>query len=176
MKKMIFSYLALSILSISYSLAQDSSSTKRATFSMYCYWTGEATLGSLPGVKKTKIGHLSGSEIVEVLYDPQKTDIAKMSKALKKQNSFYSVLYRTDEEKKYAQSALPKAQIKKSKEQEVDYIAAKHSLQVVRPDIYALDLSEEQAIKLNTWAHFHQSKPMPDILTSQQKKKLLIKK
>src|SRR6476660_6561875 len=65
--------------------------TKTALFNMYCYWTGEATLGRVPGVVRSRIGELSG-EVVEVEYDPAKTDVGKMAAALKRQGGFYAVV------------------------------------------------------------------------------------
>src|SRR4029078_5072652 len=65
--------------------------TRTALFNMYCYWTGEATLGRVPGVVKTRIGELSG-EVVEVEYDPARTDVGKMASALKRQGGFYAVV------------------------------------------------------------------------------------
>ncbi len=43
---------------------------KTATFSMYCFWEGEAFLGNLNGVISTKPGYINGQESVEVRYDP----------------------------------------------------------------------------------------------------------
>ena len=50
------------------------------------------------------------------------------------------------------------------------FIAPKHSLRTVHPRIAALDLSEEQAIALNSWSYF--GGPMPDVLTEEQKRQL----
>lgn len=128
--------------------------TKTATFSMYCYWTGEATLGKDPGVIESKIGHLGGSEIVQVKYNSSKTSEAELVRRLKRQNSFYA--------------------IKRSKKQP-RFIASKHSLRTQYKAIYYLDLNEKQAIKLNSWAYF--GGPMPQVLTPEQRKLLpLIKK
>lgn len=149
----------------------ESAELSRATFSMYCYWTGEATLGQLKGVKKTKIGSLDHNEVVEVFYDPKETNLLEMSQALKAHKSFYSLIYRNEQEKKQALQTLPKGQTKKGSSR-VRYIADKHSLKVRRPDLYALNLTDEQAIKLNTWAHYNYHTPMPDILTTNQKKAL----
>jgi hypothetical protein len=41
-----------------------------AIFGMYCYWSGEACLGGVPGVLETRTGALDGSEVVEVRFDP----------------------------------------------------------------------------------------------------------
>ncbi len=150
--------------------AEDSQGLERATFSMYCYWTGEAALGALNGVKRSNIGSLDGKEVVEVFYDPKETNIKEMVQALKKRKSFYSLLYRTPHEKRIALASLPNREVIAGS-QKVNYIEAKHSLKVRFPDIYDLDLSEEQALRLNSWAHFSRG-PMPQILTFEQFRQL----
>ena len=44
-----------------------------ATFSMPCFWAGEAHFGSLDGVYRTTPGYLNGKEVVRVEYDPAVT-------------------------------------------------------------------------------------------------------
>lgn len=44
--------------------------TRKATFSMYCFWTGERTYGQLDGVVSTRPGFMDGREVVEVEYNP----------------------------------------------------------------------------------------------------------
>lgn len=46
------------------------SGTEKVTPSMYCFWTGEKTYGSLTGVIGTTAGFVDGREVVEVEYDP----------------------------------------------------------------------------------------------------------
>lgn len=46
--------------------------TKRAVFAMYCFWSGEATFGKIPGVISTKAGFMEGKEVVDVEFDAQK--------------------------------------------------------------------------------------------------------
>lgn len=41
-----------------------------ATFSMYCFWTGEGTFGDIPGVVETQPGFQDGKEVVKVVFDP----------------------------------------------------------------------------------------------------------
>lgn len=41
-----------------------------ATFSMHCFWSGEACLGGAPGVLDTRAAFANGREVVEVKYDP----------------------------------------------------------------------------------------------------------
>ena len=49
-----------------------------ATFSMYCFWSGEATFGNIPGVIETEPGFQDGKEVVKVQFNPsivQKSDL-----------------------------------------------------------------------------------------------------
>lgn len=75
-----------------------------ATFSMYCFWSGEKTFGAIPGVIETAPGFQDGREVVRVVYNP-----AKVSKAeLEKQTQPNGIAacaknegFRTDREPKY---------------------------------------------------------------------------
>lgn len=51
-------------------LAAEQRGTEEATYSMYCFWTGEALFGELNGVVKTTAGFQNGKEVVSVVYDP----------------------------------------------------------------------------------------------------------
>ena len=84
---------------------------RTATFSMYCYWTGEATLGRVEGVLASRIGHWGGSEIVQVDYDPEKTDLAELVEALERQRSLDSVVVTSAAERREAAAALGPAQV-----------------------------------------------------------------
>lgn len=57
---------------------KETSSFDRATFAMHCYWSGEACLGDIPGVLKTRAGWLGGREVVEVDFDAQVLTEAKL--------------------------------------------------------------------------------------------------
>lgn len=46
--------------------------TETATFAMFCFWEGEAKLGSLDGVLSTSAGFLDGRECVTVEFDPER--------------------------------------------------------------------------------------------------------
>lgn len=150
------------------SAAPTSAKTRTALFNMYCYWTGEATLGKVPGVVKTRIGELSG-EVVEVEYDPAQTDVGKMASALKRQGGFYAFLADSPIAKAEAKRYLPDAEIKEI-ERRPRFIESKYNLRTSHPDLAALDLTEQQAIALNSWSYF--GGPMPDVLTAEQKEKL----
>jgi hypothetical protein len=47
-----------------------STQEETAIFSMYCFWSGEAALGKIDGVLRTRTGFLDGREVVEVVFDP----------------------------------------------------------------------------------------------------------
>jgi hypothetical protein len=140
--------------------------TESAVFSMYCYWTGEATIGRVPGVVATRIGHLPGAEIVEVTYDPARTDVGELAAALKANRSFYSLLARSREERERALAHLPGIEVKVESDAP-DFLEPKHSLRTRHPDLYYLDLTEAQAIALNSWSYFGGA--MPDVLTPEQR-------
>lgn len=133
-----------------------------ATFSMYCYWTGEATLGNVDGVMASRIGHWGGQEIVQVDYDPQRTDVTELTAILKRQRSFYSRLVSTQGES----DGEVKVQNGKPR-----FIEPKHSLRTRHPELHALGLTEQQAIALNSWSYF--GGEMPDVLTEEQQQQLL---
>ena len=46
------------------------SGLETATFSMYCFWSGEGTFGSVPGVVETEPGFQDGKEVVRVQFNP----------------------------------------------------------------------------------------------------------
>lgn len=49
-------------------------STQEATFAMGCFWSGEARLGGMDGVVSTRTGFQGGAEVVQVRFDPARTD------------------------------------------------------------------------------------------------------
>ena len=53
--------------------------TSTATYSMYCFWTGEALFGKVNGVVKTSAGFQGGKESVIVEYDPAILPLSKLN-------------------------------------------------------------------------------------------------
>lgn len=135
-----------------------------AIFSMYCYWTGEATLGRQPGVLQSAIGHLGGEEIVQVKYDSAVTSPAELARALRDQSSLYGVIVRSWEEKQTLSASFDgDLRVVSGKPR---FIPSKHSLRTRHPDLYYLDLHESQAIALNSWSYFGGT--MPQVLDPEQ--------
>ncbi len=145
------------------------SSTETATFSMYCYWTGEATLGRVHGVVASRIGHWGGAEIVQVDYDPTQTNVGELTQTLKKQRSFYSLIANDDAARDEATQYVESSDIDRRRGSP-HFIDPKHSLRTRYPELLTLGLTEEQAIALNSWSYF--GGPMPDVLTADQKRRL----
>ena len=120
----------------------------------------------MPGIKSTKIGHLGGQEVVTVEYDPKQTNLKKMSDALKRQRSFDSLVVKDRE------SALDPVGYLNRSEIQINsanprFIESKYSLRSQHPELYRLDLTEDQKRILNSWSYF--GGPRPDVLTEQQK-------
>ena len=51
-------------------LAESDAKTATAVFAMHCFWEGEAVLGALDGVVRTKSAFVDGAEVVEVTFRP----------------------------------------------------------------------------------------------------------
>jgi hypothetical protein len=51
-------------------LAANQKGTSTTTYSMYCFWKGEALFGNVNGVIKTNAGYQDGKEVVKVEFDP----------------------------------------------------------------------------------------------------------
>lgn len=71
-KRPVPGYLALA-------LAETDPDTKTAVFRMHCFWEGEAALGALDGVVRTRAAFRSGAEVVEVTYRPAAITLAQLT-------------------------------------------------------------------------------------------------
>ncbi|HEX6898858.1 MAG TPA: hypothetical protein VF789_04060 [Thermoanaerobaculia bacterium] len=118
---------------------------------------------------RTRIGSLGGNEIVAVEYDPARTDVGRIAEALKRQRSFYALLAPDREAAERAKRHLPASEVE-IRSGQPRFIEPKHSLRTVHPELLSLDLTEAQAIALNSWSYF--GGPMPDVLTPEQKARL----
>ncbi|MBC7774375.1 MAG: thioredoxin family protein [Phycisphaerae bacterium] len=85
-------------------LAAREAGLQTATFSMYCFWTGEGAFGSISGVIETEPGYQDGKEVVKVQFDPSVTSRTELEK-LTQPKSFSACSknegFRSDREPKY---------------------------------------------------------------------------
>lgn len=91
-----------------------------ATYSMYCFWSGEALFGELNGVVATTAGWENGKEVVKVEFNPaiiSKTQLDKIAEQLKCRNAGVSS-FKIDDTPKYYLSnhkmrSIPMTEIQK---------------------------------------------------------------
>jgi len=89
---------------------------------------------------------------------------------LKRQSSFYSLIAKNPTESSKARELLKPSEIKINPSAP-HFIESKYSLKTANADLYYLDLTEEQAIALNSWSYF--GGKMPEVLTSDQQERRL---
>lgn len=65
-------YLAIAAQELSPSMTED-------YYQMYCFWSGEQTLGQIDGVIDVESGFMGGTEVVKVTYDDTKTSQSKIT-------------------------------------------------------------------------------------------------
>lgn len=70
---------------------------ERATFSMHCFWDGEAKLGGIRGVISTAPGTFQKLEVVEIEFDAQAIDFGKLLRTAKSLNCADRAFTRSDE-------------------------------------------------------------------------------
>lgn len=121
----------------------------------------------MPGVLKSRIGHQNGKEIVEVAYDPERATLQQLVSALKQESSFDSLVAGDKDSYAEVSRLLHPSQVRLDTNRP-EFIESKHTLRTLHPDLYYLDLTEQQAIILNSWSYF--GGRMPDVLSSEQKR------
>ena len=75
-----------------------------ATFSMYCFWSGEGTFGSIPGVIETEPGFQDGKEVVKVQFNPavvKKADLEALTQPKGIKSCAWNGGFSSDREPKY---------------------------------------------------------------------------
>lgn len=84
-------------------LTAEQKGISKATYSMYCFWTGEALFGKINGVVKTTAGYQGGKEVVTVEYDPALISKAALDKIAQNQKCSVSAAgsFRPDSTPKY---------------------------------------------------------------------------
>lgn len=75
-----------------------------ATFTMYCFWSGEGLLGSIPGVVSSEPGFQDGREVVQVQFSPAITSRQALEEKVKPEGITLSQKnegFKPDREPKY---------------------------------------------------------------------------
>lgn len=91
-------------------LAARESGLETATFSMYCFWSGEATFGSIAGVVETEPGYQDGHEVVKVQFNPAKVSKSELEELTKPKGISTcngNTAFRNDHQPKYYLSQTP---------------------------------------------------------------------
>ena len=88
-----------------------------------------------------------------------------MSDTLKRQGSFNSLVVKDRESALDAGGYLNRSKIQINSANP-RFIESKYSLRSQHPELYRLDLTEDQKRILNSWSYF--GGPRPDVLTEQQ--------
>lgn len=98
--------IAPASLSKGVSLYGSKSKLEKATFAMYCYWQGQAKLGSLDGVIEARAGHSHHQEVVELIYDPSSIQYETLVKKAQEMECATNVYAHTDEQFQVAQKLV----------------------------------------------------------------------
>lgn len=135
--------------------------TKKLALCQYCFWTGELKIGAIPGVTRTEAGFIGGREVTLVEYDPDSTSLQKIISQAKSDNVATAIYLENPAE-------LP------GSKKLTGYRPAPASDQKkqLQNTIFAnLDLSPEQATKVNAFARTNPQKAL-DFLTPTQRKQI----
>jgi copper chaperone CopZ len=79
-------------------IPESNQNNKIAVFAMYCFWTGEAKLGSLDGVIETEAGFFDGKEVVVVKYDDRKIKLIDLVSEAEKFDCAHAVYLPTEQD------------------------------------------------------------------------------
>jgi hypothetical protein len=143
--------------------------TETACFWMFCYWTGEKHLSGIDGVLGTTIGWLGGKEVIELTYDPAKTDFETLAKVAKKSCGRKVGVFARDRGQLAAAKKLKMPAKLSDKAVNTKRTLQEHGL-LRYPEYYFLPLSEGQATRLNLLAYQRKPEKMGDVLSPSQKK------
>jgi hypothetical protein len=121
-----------------------------ATFAMFCYWEGEAKLGSIDGVLSTRSGWQSGLEVVTVHYDPTVVDYRQLVKTAQSFSCASKIFAHDSNQLKIAtELAGDQATMLPKNQPTRDAKASDQKYYLAHTPLIHLPLTEVQATKLN---------------------------
>lgn len=136
--------------------------TERLAICQSCFWTGEMKIGAIDGVTGTEAGFIDGHEATLVEFDPTKTSVQKIVSEAKA-GGVASAVYLDDP------STLPGAKELTSAYRKAPSADQKKQIQGTRFE--SLNLTPEQATKVNAFARSDPGKAM-EYLTDGQRERL----
>ena len=138
-----------------------------ATFSMYCFWTGEKKLADVNGVLETQAGWMNGREVVEVKYNPYKVSFDNLVEEAKEAKCASHVFT----ENKNQESSVEKIVGKNKASQKTKFRLDKEPKYYLSKSVYQyIPMTQLQAAKVNSKIGSGQS---PDALLSPRQLTLL---
>lgn len=135
--------------------------TKRLALCQSCFWTGEMKIGAIEGVTRTEAGFLNGREVTLVEYNPAEISPAEIFKQAKSKGVATAAYLDNPAElpgSKKLTSAYRKAPASDQKKQIQGTLFQK------------LDLTPEQATKVNAYARTNPSKALTYLSPAQKKR------
>ena len=131
---------------------------ERATLAMGCYWAGEACLGTLPGLLSSRVGDLSGREVVELKFDGTRLSYRELLTRARRLGCADSVFAHGEDQLTIAREVFgTAAQTAKGLATDASARNQKYHLKrnATLGDIAQLDLTPGQATRLNhiSWAN-----------------------
>jgi len=149
------------------SLEAKSIGTETATFSMFCFWTGEKELGKLDGVVETQAGWMNGKEVVEVTYNPILISYEELLSSANKSSCANHVFTENQKQDTKAENLVGKKRVSKKSKFRLD----KEPKYYLSNSIYRfIPMTQLQAAKVNSKIGKRQS---PEEYLSPRQLKLL---
>ena len=148
-------------------LLAETMGTETATFSMFCFWTGEKEIGKLDGVVETQAGFMNGREVVTVKFDPDRLAYENLLKSANQASCASHVFTDDAKQAKASESVMGKGAAsdtgKFRQDREPKYYLGKTIYRFV-------PMTQLQAVKVNSLIGQRQ---LPDTLLSPRQLALL---
>lgn len=122
---------------------------ERASFAMHCFWEGEARLGALPGVTKTRAGWIGGKEVVEVFFDPGRMAYGDLIDKAREMRCASVVFAHSDDQWSKAQATVGVA-AERTRGPAGDAKASDRKYHLLRSPLRFLPLTPMQATRINS--------------------------